>query len=112
MYRDNPEIAKKYRSKRWQKLRKQKLALNPLCERCLAKKKVSSTYIIHHKEYITDKNYMDDNIFFNIDNLESLCLKCHNQEHFSSQDYYFDENGDLHDTKNNTLCLVGKRPNE
>ena len=38
-YRNNPEIAKKYRSKRWQKLRKQKLLLtNGLCERCLNKR--------------------------------------------------------------------------
>lgn len=33
-YRDNPEIAKKYKSKRWQKLRKQKIILDPFCERC------------------------------------------------------------------------------
>ena len=53
-------------------------------------------YFIHHKEYITDKNYEDDNIFFNIDNLESLCLDCHNKEHFSEEaEYEFDENGDL-----------------
>jgi len=39
-YRDNPEIAKKYKSKRWQKLTKQKRILNPFCERCLKKRKV------------------------------------------------------------------------
>ena len=37
IYRDNPEIEKRYKSKRWQKLRKYKLKLNPLCERCLKK---------------------------------------------------------------------------
>jgi len=37
-YKDNPEIAKKYNSKRWQKLRKQKILLNPMCERCIEKR--------------------------------------------------------------------------
>lgn len=56
----------------------------------------NSVYIIHHKEYITDLNYEDDNVFFNIDNLESLCLDCHNKEHFAEEaKYSFDENGDL-----------------
>lgn len=40
-YRDNPLIAAKYKSKRWQKLRKEKLLLtNGLCERCLKKRVV------------------------------------------------------------------------
>ena len=56
----------------------------------------NSAYIIHHKEYVTDKNYEDDDVFFNMDNLESVCQDCHNKEHFASEEeYIFDENGDL-----------------
>lgn len=52
--------------------------------------------IVHHKEYVTDKNYMKEEIFFNIDNLECLCRDCHNQEHFrEKEEYTFNENGDL-----------------
>ena len=52
--------------------------------------------IAHHKEYVTEDNYMNDDIFFNIDNLESLCRDCHNKEHFEEkQEYIFNENGDL-----------------
>lgn len=95
-YRDNPEIAKKYRSKRWQKLRRFKLIQNPLCERCLKRGYYNAAKIIHHKEYVTDLNYEDDDVFFNIDNLESLCFDCHQKEHFKTKvDYTFDEKGNL-----------------
>lgn len=95
-YRDNPEIAKRYHSKQWQRLRKQKVLLNPFCERCLQKGIYNSTFIVHHKEYVTDKNYQDDNIFLNLDNLESLCLACHNNEHFGEkQGYIFDNEGNI-----------------
>ena len=39
---------------------------------------------------------MDDNVFYNIDNLESLCFDCHQKEHHADEEeYIFDENGDL-----------------
>lgn len=56
----------------------------------------NSAYIIHHKEYVTELNFEDDNVFFNIENLESLCKDCHNKEHFKDkEEYVFNENGDL-----------------
>ena len=95
-YRDEPEIAKKYKSKKWQKLRLLKKNVSPFCERCLLNGVYTPARIIHHKEYITDLNYLDDNVFFNIDNLESLCQDCHNKEHFGEkQNYFFDINGDI-----------------
>ena len=57
----------------------------------------NSAIIVHHKEYVTDSNFEDDNIFFNINNLECLCQDCHNKEHFrnNEEEYIFDENGDV-----------------
>lgn len=94
---DNPEIYKKYHSKKWKKTRQYKLLLvNNLCERCLKKGIYNAAYIVHHKEYITDLNYLDDNVFFNTDNLEALCIDCHNKEHFGeNREFYFNENGDV-----------------
>lgn len=95
-YRDDPEIAKKYRSKRWKKTRALKLSMQPFCERCLKEGIYKEAYIVHHKDYVTDKNYLDDNVFYNLDNLESICIEHHNQEHFSSeQEYYFDKEGNI-----------------
>ena len=63
--------------------------------------------MVHHKEYITDANYENDNIFFNIENLESLCKDCHNKEHFADvQEYIFDENGDV--IKNGWQWIIQK----
>lgn len=96
MQRNNSEVFKKYNCKRWKDLREYKKNINPFCERCLLKGKYNPAYIVHHKEYITQENYMDDNVFYNIDNLESLCLECHNKEHFSDEtDYLFDKNGNI-----------------
>ena len=40
-YRENPKIAQKYKSKKWQKLRKEKLIQTKgLCERCLKKRNI------------------------------------------------------------------------
>lgn len=90
------EIEEKYKGARWRKTRKAKLRLNPFCERCFYKGIYTPAFIVHHKEYINDKNYIDDDVFFNLDNLESLCLPCHNKEHFrEEEDFCFDEDGNV-----------------
>lgn len=95
-YRDIPQIKARYKSKKWQKVRKLKLSMQPFCEVCLLKGIYTPAYIVHHKEYITDQNYFDDNVFFNLDNLQSICLDCHNKEHFADKkDYVFDIEGNL-----------------
>ena len=49
-YRDNPEIAKKYKSKRWQSLRKQKLLLNPL--------KLGDIMLVNSKKMLKEAEYI------------------------------------------------------
>lgn len=49
----------------------------------------SHGYIVHHKCYIDLKNIWNTDITLNADNLELLCIDCHNKEHFA--DNTFDE---------------------
>lgn len=100
-----------YKSKLWKTTRVEYARYkNCLCERC--KKPIYMTGIndylpkekrrigiVHHKIHLTDENYMDSNIAYSWENLELLCIYCHNEEHAKGnairQEYYFDENGNL-----------------
>lgn len=96
MQRNNPLIDKQYHSTRWQRLKKLKKIISPFCEECERKGIITPVYIVHHKIWINESNYNNDDIFFNIDNLESVCLSCHNFLHFKEKvDYTFDEKGNL-----------------
>lgn len=92
MQRENKAVEKFYKSKEWQKTRQSYIAYkNGKCERC-----PSAGVIVHHKVYITAQNVHDPEITLNFDNLELLCRKCHNKEHFADEiDYKFDEEGNL-----------------
>ena len=50
-----------------------------ICERC-----GSVARIVHHIQYITPQNIQDPNITLSWDNLQALCIDCHNAEHMSS----------------------------
>lgn len=66
-----------YHSKAWIKCKNSYIkSVHGLCERC-----GEPGYIVHHKKYITPNNINDPNITLNHDNLECLCLDCHNKEH-------------------------------
>lgn len=72
-----------YNSKRWRELRAYKFATNPLCEECLKKGKIVQAVDIHHIHPI-DTAYGWEHRY-DIDNLESLCIECHNGKHESRQ---------------------------
>ena len=52
-----------------------------LCERCLRKGIYRPGVIVHHKVYLTEDNIRDPEVALNFDNLELLCIDCHNEEH-------------------------------
>lgn len=70
-----------YKTKRWEKCRAAYLSEHPYCERCLAQGLVVPAAHVHHKQHLTLDNYKDPEIAYGPDNLEALCVTCHNQEH-------------------------------
>ena len=70
-----------YVSDRWRKLRLVKLRYNPLCERCEKRGKIVEAEDVHHiKTFVVDGK-IDAERAYNINNLMSLCKKCHGELH-------------------------------
>lgn len=90
-----------YNSGPWKKLRKQYISqIGGFCERCRNRGILEPVYIVHHKIELNAENINDPYIALNSDNLEGLCLKCHNKETFekygvTSEEVKFDEAGNV-----------------
>lgn len=92
------EYAKKfYNSAAWKRCKNNYiLSVHGLCERC-----GKPGDIVHHKKRITPMNIDDPEITLNHDNLECLCIDCHNREHnikrksVTKQGFRFNEKGEL-----------------
>lgn len=90
-----------YRSKAWIKCRNSYIQLvGGLCERCSSKGKIVPGYIVHHKKHLSPNNINDPNVTLNYDNLEYLCLDCHNEHHKWGSD------------KDNSVTVKGLKFNE
>lgn len=73
-----------YNSTIWRKCAKDYLKYcNGLCERCKANGIYVPASIVHHRKHLTRKNRNDPRMAYGLDNLEALCIACHNQEHFA-----------------------------
>lgn len=90
-------FAKKfYDSKEWQRCRESYISkVHGICEHC-----GDAGYIVDHIKEITPDNINDPNITLNHDNLQYLCLPCHNTKTFKKykatrDDVMFDEKGNL-----------------
>lgn len=98
-----------YNSKAWKQNRvAYAISKHCICERCGRPVYVSKVnaylpkdkrlrYIVHHKEYLDDNNFTDD-LALSWDNLELLCIDCHNNEHHeqsTKEGVTFDNEGNL-----------------
>lgn len=100
MQRSNPVIWNFYNSTKWEKVRKAyKKYRHNLCERC-----GGVGYIVHHKEHLTMSNIYNPEVTINFNNLELLCMDCHNKEHFGRDE--FDSNGELKPIENTVMDCV------
>ena len=71
-----------YQSKEWKDLRKSIiLQRGNICAKCNTVVLDSSKLIGHHIEPITDLNLDDTAVTLNPNNIEIICLDCHNKEH-------------------------------
>ena len=101
-----------YNSKAWKQMRKYIwLKQSLLCNRChravyvdgiseWIPKEKRLIGIVHHKNYLNNQNINDDNITLNENNLEGICIDCHNTEHLegigsTKNDVMFDKAGNL-----------------
>ena len=70
----------------------------------MRKMSVSLGYIVHHKNYISKDNIYNTDITLDFNNLELLCMDCHNKEHFEHSDFI---DGDVKPKEENILMLAG-----
>lgn len=86
---------KKYSSTKWRRLRRQVAEDNLyICQTCDRLFK-SNQLIVHHIKHVNKHNILDDNFFYDKDNLTLTCIYCHNTEHkkLSEDCISFDETG-------------------
>lgn len=71
-----------YTSSKWLAVRARKIAESGgVCSRCGRVFSDSSKLIVHHKQHLKGNDYNNPSVAFNDDNLEVICVDCHNQEH-------------------------------
>ena len=95
----NPDQVAFYHTAAWLKCRDAYASsVGNLCERCAAKGIIRTGDIVHHKVHINAGNINDPSVLLSFDNLELLCLDCHNQEHYKekiNKRYFVDSDGKI-----------------
>jgi len=87
-----------YNSKKWRTVSAAYMSSkNYICERC-----GSPAQICHHKTWLNAHNVHDPEIALNFDNLEAVCIECHNTIHAGDRNIsIFDDSGNVVSVKEN-----------
>ena len=95
-----------YKGKAWRKVSAAYMASqNYICERC-----GKPATICHHKTWLNGKNVNNPEIALSFDNLEALCLDCHNAEHGLKHSVtLFSEDGSITGVKDSQAAKDFKR---
>ncbi len=93
------ELQRFYANSKWKRVRDAYyISKKGICERCNVVC-MSGKYQVHHKIELTLSNYTNPNIAYGVENLELLCLECHNKEHDrfvkKEERVKFDANGEI-----------------
>lgn len=85
-----------YNSKEWRRVSAAYLSSKLyICERC-----GKPAQICHHKKWLNESNVHDPETALSFDNLEALCIECHNAEHGLRHDItIFDDAGNVVEVK-------------
>ena len=76
-----------YKRKAWMECQSTYMeSVNRLCERCAKEGKIVPAKIVHHKIHLNAENVNDPAIAYGFDNLEAVCLDCHNTIHFGKSE--------------------------
>ena len=79
-----------------------------ICERC-----GRPAQICHHKKWLDGSNVHDPNVALNPDNLEAVCIECHNAIHSGDHNIaIFDDNGNVSEVKENIDTQTYQRDRE
>lgn len=91
-----------YASSDWEHARNAALTRDAhLCQHCLAQGEITPAVMVHHITELTPANVNDPDVATNLDNLVSLCDRCHKKVHgwirqgSTRQGLAFDSDGNL-----------------
>lgn len=72
-----------YKTRAWKECRAAYLRkVGGLCELCMDRGIIRPADIVHHKIHLTDETARDPKVALNFDNLQAVCIDCHNALHF------------------------------